>query len=140
MKTLIITIIFVFGFLLNILNAQPQVVTKGLNQKYPTAKDIKWIKENENWKAEFLLGNRKTSAIFDLEGHWLSAKQKINLEEIGVEEVKIAISKDFSNCKILSIYIINMATTGTFYEVGGICGSESRNRYYDYIGLPPPKI
>jgi len=140
MKTSIITILFVFGLSLNILIAQPQAVTKGLIKKYPSAKSINWIKENESWKAEFFLGDRKTSAIFDLEGHWLSAKQEINLEEIGVEEVKTAIKKDFSNCKILSVYIINMATTGTFYEVEGICGTETRKRSYDYIGLPPPKI
>lgn len=140
MKRSIIAILFVFGLSLNILMAQPQVVTKGLNKKYPTAQNIKWIKENENWKAEFLLVDRKTSAVFDLEGHWLSARQGIELEEIGVDEVKTAIKKDFSNCKILSIYIINMATTGTFYEVEGVCGSETRKRSYDYIGLPPPKI
>lgn len=140
MKTIIITILFVFGLSLNDTEAQPQIVTKGLNKKYPTAKNIKWIKENDSWKADFLLGNKKTSAVFDFEGHWLIAKQEIDLAEIGVEEVKNAIKKDFSNCKILSIIIINVATTGTFYEVEGICGLETKKRSYDYIGLPPPKI
>jgi len=140
MKTSIISILFVIGISVNSSVAQPLVVTKGLNQRYPTAKNIKWVKEQNLWKAEFLLGGRKTSASFDFEGNWFSAKQEIELEEIGVEEVKTAIKKDFSNCKIISIKIINEAISGTWYEVEGTCGSESKKQSYDYKGLPPPKI
>jgi hypothetical protein len=142
MKASIITILFVFGFAVNILVAQPQVVIKGLKQKYPTAKNIEWTKEdNILWRAEFLLGGRKTSAKFDPEGHWLSAQQEIELDEIGVEEVRTAIKKDFSACRIISIKINNWAGYGTSYDVVGLCGTENKELSYDSNGWHlPPKI
>lgn len=142
MKASIITILLVFGFAVNILVAQPQEVTKGLKQKFPTAKNIKWTKEdNDYWRAEFLLGGRKTSAKFDPEGHWHSAQQEIDLEEIGVEEVRAAIKKDFSACRIISIKINNWAGYGTSYDVEGICGTENKKLSYDSNGWYwPPKI
>jgi hypothetical protein len=142
MKALIISFLFVFGFAVNTLIAQPQVVTKGLKQEFPTAKNIKWIEVPDNfWKAEFLLGGRKTSAVFDVDGHWLSTKQEIDLEEIEVEEVRAAIKKDFSSCKILSVKINNVLGLGTWYDVEGICGTETKTLSYNSYGWPwPPKI
>ena len=147
MKTSIIAILLVFGFIVSNLSAQPIAVNKGLQQKFPSAKNIIWTKgyygsyKYYSWKAEFILGGRKTSAEFDTLGHWVSAHQEINFEDIGVEEVKTAIKRDFSNCKILSIIINNWATVGTSYDVEGICGTENKKQSYDFDGLPfPPKI
>jgi len=140
MKAYIITGLLAFGVSINVLLAQPLAVKKGLKQEFPAAKSIKWNKKHNLWNANFFIGNKKTSALFDLEGHWLYAQQEIKLEEIGVEEVKTAIKKDFSGCKSLSIIIINEASSGTWYEVTGTCGNEVRTRSYDYMGLPPPRI
>jgi Tfp pilus assembly protein PilX len=147
MKTSVITIAFAFGFTVSNLIAQPQTVTKGLQQKFPTAKDISWTKGHysswryHSWKAEFILGGRKTSAEFDTLGRWISAHQELDFEEIGVEEVKNAIKKDFNACKITSIKINNWASYGTSYDVEGVCGTEIKRLSYDYKGWPwPPKI
>lgn len=140
MRASLITILILF-FAVNISIAQPLVVSKGLKEKFPTAENIKWIKEKYNyWKAEFILGGRKTSALFDVKGHWISAQQEIDLEEIGIEEVKAAIKKDFSTCKIISIEIVNWSGLGTWYHVEGSCGKEIIKRSYDHRGWPPPKI
>lgn len=141
MKTSIITILILFVFAVNVSISQPLVVKEGLKEKYPSAKNIKWIKEKYNyWKAEFILGGRKTSALFDVEGHWLKATQAINIEEIGIEEVKAAIKKDFSTCKIISIEIINGSGLGTWYDVVGRCGKDTIERSYDHRGWPLPRI
>lgn len=140
MRAYIIIGLLVFGVSINVLLAQPLAVKKGLKQEFPAAKNIKWNKKHNLWNADFFIGDKKTSALFDLEGHWLSAQQEIRLEEIGVEEVKTAIKKDFPGCKSLSIIIINEVLSGTWYEVTGTCGKEIRTRLYDYMGLPPPII
>ena len=161
MKTIIITTILFLLTIQNTSNEPPSKVLMGLKKEFPTASNIKWI-EIENkyegtyvfngkaqkyvvdldnyWKAEFVLGGRRTSATFDLEGHWIYAQQEITIEDIGIEEVKAAISKDFSECKIISIKLNNWAGHGTTYDVEGICGTEKKNLSYDIRGWPwPPK-
>ena len=100
-----------------------------------------YVQDRENtWKANFMLGDRKTSVTFDLEGHWLEAQQEIKLEDIGVEEVSSAIKKDYCDCEILSIKINNNVFYGTWYDVDGKCGNTPKVKSYDYIGLPfPPR-
>lgn len=139
MRNILLIILFILNFAINSVIAQPIAVKKGLSKKYPNAVNVKWTKDQDYWKAEFTLGGRKTTAEFDLEGQWINAQQEIDLEEIGVEEVKDAITKDFAKCKILKILIINNGT-GTWYKVDGICGSEQKEHLYDHIGNPPPKI
>jgi hypothetical protein len=158
---LLATILFVIS-LQTPLKEPPNKVLKTFRQKFPSAMNITWIEEEnkikvisnydgkiykyvqkgENtWKANFILGDRKTSAIFDLEGHWLRAQQEIKLEDIAVQEVSSEIKKDYRDCEILSIKINNSASYGTSYDVEGKCGDKPKLKSYDYMGLPfPPKI
>jgi hypothetical protein len=143
----------------NPLKEPPHKVLKALKQKFPSAVNIQWNEDDNKitvningkiykyvqnfestWEANFLLGDRKTFVRIDLEGHWLLAQQEIKYEEIGVNEVKTAIKRDFINCEILFIKINNSAFGGTWYDVEGKCGNEQKIESYDYIGLPfPPK-
>ena len=142
MKASIISILIIFGLATNFLLAQPALVAKSFKKEFPTAKKVEWVKENNNfWKAQFLLGGRKTSAEFDSEGHWYSTQQEIDLEEILNDEVRAAIKKDFSKCKIILVRINNWSLYGTSYDVEGICGEENKKLSYDSNGWPwPPKI
>ena len=161
MKTIFLaTILFILS-VQSSLKEPPNKVLKAFKQKFPSAMNIKWTEEDnktkvtsnlmgkiykyvqdeENtWKANFMLGDRKTSTTFDLEGHWLIARQEIKLEDIGVVEVSSAIKKDYYDCEILSIKINNSAFIGTWYDVEGKCGNSPKIKSYDYIGLPfPPR-
>ena len=116
MKTILVAVILLNLSFQNALNEPSNDLLKSFKQKFPSAKNIKWIEEDNRikvtaeimgkiekwvqndpntWKVIFLLGNRKTSARFDLAGHWLDAQQEIILEELGVAEVISAIKKDF---------------------------------------------
>jgi hypothetical protein len=161
MKTILLaTVLFILS-VQSSLKEPSNKVLKAFKQKFPSAMNIKWIEEDnrirvtsnfmgkiykyvqddENtWNANFILGERITSATFDQEGHWLFALQEIKLEDIAVEEVNAAIKKDYYDCEILSIKIYNSAFIGTWYDVEGKCGNNAKLESYDYIGLPfPPR-
>jgi len=120
----------------------PEIVIKSLKQKFPSAAEIKWKKIDyyDFWEASFKLKDRNTSAVFTSDGHWLYSRMEITFNEIGVEEVKSAIRKDFPECEIISVIINNSLTTGTWYNVKAKCKENIIESDYDYIGLPwPPK-
>lgn len=97
------------------LTEPPKEVLIALKQKFTSSINIRWTEEAHNyhsssyfidkirkyvqddentWEADFMPGHRKTSATFDLKGHWLTAKQEIKLEEIGVDEARSATDKE----------------------------------------------
>lgn len=159
MKTILLATVLFFLSIQSSLSEPPNKVLKAFKQKFPSAINIKWTEEDnifegssnsmgkiskhvtdyENtWKANFILGDRKTSATFDLEGHWLISQQEIILQDIGIEEVVTAIKKDYKGCEILSIKRYNQAGFGTWYDVEGKCGNKPKAESYDYIGFPYP--
>src|SRR5664280_311728 len=138
--SLLVTILLILSVQIP-LREPPGNILTAFKQKFPSAMNIKWTedksmfkgREEENtWEANFILADRKTSAIFDLKGHWLITKQEIKLEDIAVKEVSSAIKKDFQGCEILSIKITNSAFYGTSYEVEGKCGDIPKTESYDY--------
>ena len=161
MKTIIFTTVLFLFTIQNSVKEPPRKVLIGLKKEFPTAINIKWteidnklvktidslgkiqkhvIDIDNYWKAEFMVGIRKTSVTFDIEGHWLNAHQEITLKDIGIEEVKAAIDKDFSACKIISIELVSLPGLGTCYYVVGSCGKEIIKRAYDHRGWPPPRM
>jgi tRNA U38,U39,U40 pseudouridine synthase TruA len=153
MKIILIALFILYGQ--GSLKDPPEKVLKAFKQKFPSAIDVNWIEEenkvhvtsnfdgkiykyvddHENtWTANFMYGGRKTSATFDLEGHWQRSQQEINWDDIGVKEVREAIKKDFyETYKNRVILIYNDVVVGTYYNVSGI--------YYDWIGNSwPPKM
>ena len=161
MKTIIFATFLLLFTIQNSSKEPPRKVSIGLKKEFPTAINIKWteidnkrfetidsmgkitkrvIELDNHWKAEFLVGVRKTSVTFDIEGHWLVAQQEITIEDIGIEEVKAAINKDFYACKIISIELSSLPGLGTFYHVEGSCGTEIIKRSYDHRGWPPPRM
>jgi hypothetical protein len=142
MKAYLITILLSIEFVVNILAAQPPVVIKALKQKFPSATSINWVKkEDNNWEATFLLGGRKTSAVFTSDGHWLTAVQEIKLEELGNDNVRMAIKRDFPNCEVLHIGLYTSLSYGTWYSVVVKCGKSMDVKFYDSNGWDwPPKM
>jgi hypothetical protein len=140
MRTLLITL-FIIVESVNSILSQPNLAIKELKRKFPSAVKIKWTKDDDYWVASFNLKDRKASAEFTPDGHWIHSQMEITLSEIGVKEVRSAITKDFTNCEIISIIIHNSLFSGTWYDVKAKCGGKERNSSYDYRGWPwPPRI
>ena len=133
MKARFYQIIVLCLFIANTSFAQSPVILKAFKQRFPDAKSIKWSKnDDKQWQANFVLGPRKTYAAYDNDGHWLKSWQELKWDDLGLEEVKEAIKKDFPDYKDRKIIIHNDLFVGTYYNVDGM--------YYDWIGnIWPPK-
>ena len=146
MRTLGI-IIFLFIALVKTISAQSELVIKALKQKFPSAVNINWVKDYDyyktsyNWKANFNLNDKKASAVFTQDGHWLQSQMEITIEEIGIEEVRSAIKKDYPGCEIISVIIHNSLFIGTWYYIKAKCENKESESSYDSNGWPfPPKM
>ena len=87
MRTTLLSALLIIITVQSLQAGPPEKILEALKQKFPSALEIKWNNSYGYWNADFMLGNRKTSATFDQDGHWLMAQQDIKLEDIGVTEV-----------------------------------------------------
>lgn len=96
-------------------NKTPKQVLNGFSKKFPTAKSVKWDKENETeWEAEFKMDGIKYSANFDTDGNWKETEHKVKASEVP-KEIKTALTTAFPDSKIESIEASN-TKSGRFYE------------------------
>ena len=94
----------------------PANVQKTFDQKFPTAKAVKWDKENEKeWEAEYQMDGNSCSANFSLDGKWLETETEIKKEELP-DKVTMAVSKSFDGYKIEAAETID-TPEGRTYEV-----------------------
>lgn len=95
----------------------PTVVNESFSKKFPTAKSVKWDKENENeWEAEFKMDGTKYSANFENDGTWKETEHEIKITEIP-EHIKSALNREFPKCKIEEAEI-SETSSKTVYEFG----------------------
>jgi len=140
MKAFFLTVLLFIGSSQIFAGKPPEVVAKALKQKFPSAINITWIREDSyHWKSNFTTKNRKLSASFDSDGHWYLSQMEITFAELRIDEVRSAIKKDYPSCTIVSI-IINERQFGTFYDVKVKCGNTISYDTYDGNGMHLPKI
>ena len=61
----------------------PDAVANAFTKKFPTAKKVRWDRENDTeWEAEFVIGKKEMSANFDLSGGWLETEGEIKEADI----------------------------------------------------------
>lgn len=93
----------------------PTEVTTAFSQKFPTAKKVKWDKENETeWEAEFKMNGKEFSANFTSEGIWKETENEISEAEIPLA-VKQTLESEFAGYKIEESEISETAA-GKVYE------------------------
>lgn len=78
----------------------PQKVKDAFTKKFPTAKKVKWDKENATeWEAEFKMNNTEYSANFLEDGTWKETEHEIDDKEIP-QNVKSALMSAYAGYKI----------------------------------------
>ncbi|MCB9363419.1 MAG: PepSY-like domain-containing protein [Flavobacteriales bacterium] len=61
----------------------PKNVQDAFNKKFPSAKEVKWDKENaKEWEAEFEMNGKEYSANFTVDGKWQETEHAILKSEI----------------------------------------------------------
>jgi hypothetical protein len=163
MKTFVLIVLLFIESIPILAQEPPTVVVNALKKKFPSAINIKWVKQsnasyeytidlNNNsstppkityhyyWDANFTLNNKKASSSFTSDGHWVWGKVEKPYAELR-EEVKNAIKRDYGPwCTILSIYLVECTGLGSSYEVTVTCGNGIDESVYNENGWPPPKI
>lgn len=95
--------------------AAPAKVTSSFSKKFPTAKNVKWDKENATeWEAEFKMNGEEYSANFNNEGTWLETEYEIEASAIP-EAVKKTLASEFSGYDIEEVELSETAK-GKVYE------------------------
>jgi hypothetical protein len=142
MKALVLSVLVFIVSIQIIADTPPKVVVKALKQKFPSAVNIIWVKDQDHanlWEASFNLREKLASATFTSDGHWIKSTLEISLTELR-DEVKAAVKRDYPGCEIISIKITEWLSIGTWYDVKVRCGNEINWPTYDSYGLPPPRI
>ena len=162
MRTFALTILLFIGSVYIFGQKPPELVVNALKNKFPSAINIKWAKQsnkhseytidlnNDNfklvkvsfyyyWEASFNLKNRRASAAFTSDGHWLYSEMELTVAELR-EEVKSAVKHDYPSCEIISIFIIENIGLPSSYNLEVRCGNNIQKAYYDYNGWPFPEI
>lgn len=115
------TTILMLGFLIIILQAcaqttdVPQKAKDAFAKKFPTAKKVKWDKENKTeWEAEFKMNGKEYSANFSSDGSWMETEYEIKKSDLP-EAVKKTLMTEFSEYKIEEIEL-SETPDGKVYE------------------------
>lgn len=84
----------------------PTAIQEAFKSKFPTAKYVKWEKENETeWEAEFKLDGIAYSANFDGDGTWKETEHSVKTSDLPLA-IKSTLIKDFQAYKIEEIEMV----------------------------------
>ncbi len=113
MKNLILVFLALIVSSLAKATTVPDAVKRAFQQKFPTAKKIKWEKENTNeFEASFMLDKKEVSAVYNSEGGLKEIETEISTSELP-QAVKDAFNNKYSNVKILEVEKIEMISTNS---------------------------
>lgn len=118
MKILKITLLALF--VTTIMTAQkvvktevPVSFTEGLLKAYPTATDIKWERNNDNYKVEFEVGDLERTIHFNKNGDTIRIESEM-VKTALPEVLAKAIQKDYSDYTLESVHSITKNNITTY--------------------------
>jgi hypothetical protein len=113
--------------------AAPSTVTTAFSEKFPTATDAKWEKENDTeWEAEFKLDGKEYSANFATDGTWKETEYEVEKSEIPAA-VQLTLDSTFVGYNIEEVEMTETATSKA-YEIALEKGKEHLEAVIDLEG------
>src|SRR4051794_13638353 len=79
--------------------AVPEAVVKAFKTKYPSAKEVKWEKEQANFEAEFEMKEVSMSAVFNPSGDFIEVESQMDKKMLP-KSILESIAKDYPGYKI----------------------------------------
>jgi len=112
----------------------PTVVKSAFLQKFPTAKKIKWEKENKNeYEASFILDNKEVSALYLSDGKLKEIETEITVSELP-KAVAEALAKKYPNAKVCEFAKIERSDNSIIYETEIKIGGKKTDLLFDEQG------
>lgn len=82
MKYIILGFVFLAFSRCSIASEIPAIVKASFTKAYPTVKNVKWNKENENYEASFDLNEDDCSVLFDAQGNIIETEIEIEASKL----------------------------------------------------------
>lgn len=137
MKALMLSVFFAAGTMF-VANAQrltveevPEVVVKIFTDSNQTAQDVKWIKEGDNFRVKYEVGDQDVEAVYSATGARLSSIKEIK-QEMLPDTILADIAKQFPDYKIDDIDEVTVGTVVT-YRIE-LDGTPDAKAWYDSTG------
>jgi Ni/Co efflux regulator RcnB len=112
----------------------PKAVLDAFNQKFPTATNVKWDKENAHeYEADFKINGKKQSANYSDKGEWLETESLTTFAELP-SKVQAAFNVAHKAAKIKAVAKIETSKGETKYEVEYKQGKKMVEVFYDENG------
>ncbi len=125
MKKNILLVIALIVATITFATEAPKAVQEAFSKKFPTAKSVKWEKENaKEFEASFTLDGAKVSANFSKEGVWVETETEIKIADLPTA-VSTAIKAKYTSWFIKSVSKIETAK-GTQFEADIIKDKEKK--------------
>lgn len=116
MKKNILVVIALLVATISFATEAPKAVQEAFAKKFPTAKSVKWDKENaKEYEASFTLDGTKCSANFSIQGVWLETETEIKISDLPTN-VSAAIKTKYANWEIMGASKIETANNEVKYE------------------------
>lgn len=113
----------------------PKLVKEAFTKKFPTAKSVKWDKENSNeYEASFILNGIKSSANYNLKGLLLETEAEIKISELPTA-VSANIQKKYSEWKIVGAAKIENVKNGIQFEADLQKGKSKKEVLFTETGV-----
>lgn len=109
-------------------------VQKAFQTKFPTAKEVKWDKENKSeYEANFVMNGKKGSANFSGKGEWMETEMGIPQAETP-KAVMDGFNKAFVGATIKEVYKIESKEGKNYFEIEYSLKGKTKEAKLDLIG------
>lgn len=113
----------------------PKAIQDAFSKKFPTAKSVKWDKENANeYEASFLLNGIKNSANYTVQGLLLETESEIKVSELP-SAITLHIQKKYHDWKIVGAAKIEHVKNGIQFEADLQKGKSKKEVLYTETGV-----
>ncbi len=112
----------------------PKTVQTAFQKKFPSAKEVKWSKENTHeYEAEFMAEGKKVTANFSDAGKWMETETELNYAMLPIA-VQSSFEKMHSKQKSVIATKIESASSPVLFELEFTNGKSSEEVFFSEDG------